>query len=505
MTPAFKPSEITRFLSGFYRHGFRSTGVIFCAFFAFAAMAFAGTYSGGSGSTDNPYQLANAADLIALSETPNDWSRAFILTADIDMDPNLPGGKVFDRAPIAPDTSPAEGFQGQPFSGSFDGKGFAIRNLTIRCGDGVSYIGLFGNLGGGMQEDVVCNLYLIDSRIDVGGEAKYVGLLAGAGYGIVSNCHVSGIIHAGPDASFLGGLSGIMRSSLYLCSTDIQLFGTGGLTDVGGLAGVLEGSNILNDILYCESNGLMSINGSAVNVGGLLGRLETTVLCYGDECMSFVRPSIDSSFSQGLITVGAGSMAVGGLVGHVTISVDWGGELEACASTREVVVGEGSGFVGGLVGKLDYARNGSTVSLSYAAGSITAGTSSHDIGGLVGGGGGKVWDSFWDVEASGQASSAGGTGKTTAEMMTKATFTAARWNFTWEWAICEGTNYPRFKWQIPTTDWVCPDGVGIEDLVYLAQRWLAATPETVGAADGNGDGKVNLEDFEILAANWMRE
>jgi hypothetical protein len=41
--------------------------------------------------------------------------------------------------------------------------------------------------------------------------------------------------------------------------------------------------------------------------------------------------------------------------------------------------------------------------------------------------------------------------------------------------------------------------------LYLAGRWLASTPETVGAADVDENGKVDLGDFEILAANWMRE
>jgi hypothetical protein len=41
-------------------------------------------------------------------------------------------------------------------------------------------------------------------------------------------------------------------------------------------------------------------------------------------------------------------------------------------------------------------------------------------------------------------------------------------------------------------------------LVYFAGRWLAETPETIGSADGNGDGRVDLKDFIILANEWMR-
>ena len=46
-------------------------------------------YSGGRGVPDDPYQIATAADLIALGETPTDYDKHFILTADIDLDPIL--------------------------------------------------------------------------------------------------------------------------------------------------------------------------------------------------------------------------------------------------------------------------------------------------------------------------------------------------------------------------------------------------------------------------------
>jgi len=95
-------------------------------------------YSGGTGEPNDPYQIATAADLIALGETPEDYDKHFILTADIDLDPNLPGRKVFDRAVIAPDMNPKGDyfeFEGTPFTGFFDGQGHTISHLTIK-GDG---------------------------------------------------------------------------------------------------------------------------------------------------------------------------------------------------------------------------------------------------------------------------------------------------------------------------------------------------------------------------------
>ena len=59
--------------------------------------------------------------------------------------------------------------------------------------------------------------------------------------------------------------------------------------------------------------------------------------------------------------------------------------------------------------------------------------------------------SFWDIQTSGQTTSAGGTGKTTVEMQTANTFLEAGWDFVEEtengtddiWWILDGQNYPR--------------------------------------------------------------
>jgi hypothetical protein len=70
----------------------------------------------------------------------------------------------------------------------------------------------------------------------------------------------------------------------------------------------------------------------------------------------------------------------------------------------------------------------------------------------------------------------------------------------------DGISYPRLSWEFSQGgDMDCPDGVGMEDLLYLAGRWMATTSTGACAADGDGDGKVNLNDFEILSAEWMRE
>ena len=84
-------------------------------------------YSGGTGEPNAPYQIATAADLIALGEDPNDYDKHFVLTSDIDLNPNLPGRRIFDKAVIAPDTEPAQyNLNGPAFTGVFDGNGHKI-------------------------------------------------------------------------------------------------------------------------------------------------------------------------------------------------------------------------------------------------------------------------------------------------------------------------------------------------------------------------------------------
>ena len=195
----------------------------------------------------------------------------------------------------------------------------------------------------------------------------------------------------------------------------------------------------------------------------------------------------------------------GGLVGYNKN----GGTIVNCYSRVNV---SGQNAVGGLVGVF----GGGTISNCYSTGPVAG----WDFcGGLVGDCYGcdslSILNSFWDTQTSGEPHcGGGGTGKTTAEMKTKATFAGAGWDFVGEmangtadvWRMCEdGVDYPRLAWEFSEHgDFACPDLVGLDDLLYLAERWMADTPETVGAADGNGDGKVDMVDLAIVAENWMK-
>lgn len=210
------------------------------------------------------------------------------------------------------------------------------------------------------------------------------------------------------------------------------------------------------------------------------------------------RGTLSQCYAIGTIV---GTESVGGLAG-----CNWIGTIENCYAGGSVT---GTKYVGGLVGGNPYYGE---ITYCYSSGSVTG---SSITGGLTGWNfRGLFTECFWDMQASGQLSSAAGTGKTTAEMMTAATFTEVGWDLVGEsangtadlWRICTDTvRYPQLSWEFfAERDPACPDGVTIEDLLYLASRWMAATPETVGAADLTDDGRVGVEDLAALAEYWIK-
>jgi hypothetical protein len=185
-----------------------------------------------------------------------------------------------------------------------------------------------------------------------------------------------------------------------------------------GLFGVVDKGGVIKDI--------GAVNVTVIGeyyIGALVGRNRGTV---------------SNSYSIGNVT--GEQWGVGGLVGvnHGTMNNSY--------STCNVI---GNGAIGGLAGYNDF-----TVSNSYSTGDVTG---SYDIGGLVGVNNATVSNSFWDTETSGQTTSAGGTGKTTAEMQDIATFSGAGWNIiavapgetdpTYIWNIVDNVTYPFLSWQ----------------------------------------------------------
>ena len=407
-------------------------------------------YSGGSGTEADPYQIANANDLIALGNEPNDYDRYFVLSADIDL-----SAYTFDRAVIAPDTNDADWDHDDPnFLGQLDGAGHVIRYLTIDAsGD---YVGLVGWLG---TTGRIVDLAL--DYVDVSG-CGCVGGLVGVSEGSITSSTVSGSVSGEYD---VGGLVGGLEGTITSCTTTCSVSGYG---YVGGLVA----TNYRGSITSSHSTG--SISGE-YDTGGLVGEVyfgsitssynTGPVMAFdcvgglvGDNCDG----SITSCYNTGSVT---GEYEVGGLVGESS-----GGSITTSMSSGSVC-----GYVEGAGGLVGYHEEGS-ITLCYSTGSVDG--DADGAGGLVGinmdpnaiisscystgevygyyysGGlvgindGGTVATSFWDTDTSGESSSDGGTGKTTTEMQTLSTFTSAGWDFNdlGDWCM-PAYDYPRLKWE----------------------------------------------------------
>jgi len=161
----------------------------------------------------------------------------------------------------------------------------------------------------------------------------------------------------------------------------------------------------------------------------------------------------------------------------------------------------GTDYVGGLVGQVV----AGTVFRCYSAGPVSA---KGAAGGLVGyqRSLAQVIGSLWDTEASHQATSVGGFGRTTAQMKTASTYEDMNWSFAL-WSICQGRNYPVLVWQIPIGDLRCPDGVNFTDFVWFANNWRHSDCGEFNyfcdGADLDKSGAVDDRDLALFAEHWL--
>lgn len=133
---------------------------------------------------------------------------------------------------------------------------------------------------------------------------------------------------------------------------------------------------------------------------------------------------------ENCFTVGGyvtGSAQIGALVGFTQ-----GGTIRNCFSNTHITA-TGTSRIGGLVG-----RSSGAIINSYNAGLVTANFANAGLNGE----GTNVTSSYWDTQTSGKTASAGGIGKTTAQMKTQATYTG--WDFTDVWGInpTKNSGYP---------------------------------------------------------------
>jgi hypothetical protein len=261
------------------------------------------TAPSGSGTSNDPYQIATINNLYWITQDTSRWSKNYIQTANIDAAASSTWNSDSGWTPIGNVT--------KQFTGSYNGKGHTISHLYCNR-PATSTIGLFGYV----VKATLDSVGLLDVSI-VGDQ--FVGGLAGRNYSssTISNSYATGNISGSAN---VGGLVGSNSSS----STISNSYTTGsvsGSSYIGGLAGG-------NSSIISNSYAAVSISGSSMYAGGLVGSnnsSSTISNCYatgnvsghndvgGLAGRSYSSSTISNSYATGSVS---GLTYTAGLIGY---------------------------------------------------------------------------------------------------------------------------------------------------------------------------------------------
>ena len=463
----------------------------------------------GDGSINNPYQIATWQNLYWLSQFSILCYCNCIQTADIDLSTTDPAITTWDNgagwSPITISFSNYNG-NGKIINGLFINRPTSDEQGLFSTADNGTHITNLGLLNvnvtgaditaalvGGIDQCSIINCYCTGT---VSGNDHSGGLIGNSYYSTISNCYSNVYVHG--TGNIIGGLVGANNSTVINSFSSGSVRGyslnTGGLIGnsygghisdcystcnvigVGNVGGFL-GNTGNGEVTYCYSTGI--VTGTSSCVGGFIGNNGT---------------SISYSYSTGKVTGIASE--TGGLAGSNT------GSITKCYSTGEVIetfnyktgglVGNNIGTIvnsystgnvrghqetGGLVGYNNslagifncysvgnvnghnytgglVAVNNGYIGNCYSSGAVS-GPGSY-IGGLLAESDNDISHSLWDITTSGQTTSAGGIGKTTAEMKMQSTYTAIGWIFPTDWninpTINNGYPYLNYADSVSTAD-----------------------------------------------------
>lgn len=262
-------------------------------------------FVGGDGSAGSPYEIASA---FGLDTMRSNLSASYVLVADVDLDVT-PYNSGQGWEPI--------GTPASPFTGTFDGQGFAVANLTVDR-PATDHVGLFGFAEGTELDNVELQNVNVTGR-------TYVGALlgeSGVTSSFVNDVSVSGTISSS-GGNYIGGLIGYHQNiTTRRVYGDVTLACTGACSYVGGLIGRLNSG----------SAGQAFVEGTIESddfVGGLVG---------------YLRGSLRDSYSLAAVT--AFSIRAGGVAGYSE------GVLRSSYASGSVTGPTAGGLIGDNAGSL---------------------------------------------------------------------------------------------------------------------------------------------------------
>ena len=339
------------------------------------------------------------------------------------------------------------------FKGTFDGNGYAIKNLYINAPE-QDYIGLFGYASG----TIIRNLTL--DKTDVTGR-NYTGGVTGYTYGgkivdCILNGYVIGVDYIGGivgyilsgtinnsicsasvnGKNFVGGIAGCSYNSSNI-SECISLGNVTGVSYIGGIAGKQSGyvtygsSSFQNEITKCSNSSTIKADSFA---GGIAGSSENDIYQSSGTGSSI----ISYCYNSGDVFVANNN--AGGIVGYITGAYhkNYYGNiyiteyyLSDCFNCGDI---SSSDYVGGLVGKCGvytYVEN------SYSTGVVTA---TSNFGGCFGISPNKATFCYYLDESVVEPTCISGTAKS-ADQLRRAT-AYEQWDFTNIWTMEGREDYP---------------------------------------------------------------
>ncbi|MCL2062938.1 MAG: T9SS type A sorting domain-containing protein [Candidatus Cloacimonetes bacterium] len=235
-----------------------------------------------AGSEENPFLIANLANLRWLSETPDVWCEwvsgsnflwyHFLQTADIDATETIYWEDGCGFRPIGVRNLTGSAGNDKGFMGVYDGNGYSIKNLFINCPHNIVIYcvpvpGMFGVILGG----TIKNLRLDNVSILPNEDLLYneVGPLAGIIQGgLIENVSVTGQM-IGASWTIAGGLVGNAINSTIRnnYSSFIIIDATNYSNITGGLVGGSSNTTIENSYF----NGFINSSIERDSNGGLVG------------------------------------------------------------------------------------------------------------------------------------------------------------------------------------------------------------------------------------------
>lgn len=198
----------------------------------------------GDGSINNPFVIDEPSDMELLHYN---LDKHFVLANDIDL-------KGIDFKPI--------GDINTNFTGTIDGKGYTIKNLSINSSE--NYVGFVGCLG---EKGLIKNINF--ENIDVTSGGWYIGTVCGKSQGEIQNVRVFGNINSSSRMA-VGGLVGNSGyySSIVNCISKVDIVSTSNEKPlIGGIAGSVSDALVKNNYY----SGKITAN-STNRVGGVFGQ-----------------------------------------------------------------------------------------------------------------------------------------------------------------------------------------------------------------------------------------